>query len=559
MSGLSAGIYSCMSGYETVIYEKNAVAGGNCSGWKRGDYYIDNCLHWLTGSREGSGQNKIWREIGALDDNVALIKRDMFYSTEKDGVTVTLWRDISRTQRELISLSPEDEKEITHFLDAVRVGVSFTEPASDAATFIKAIKAADITTPASDMMMAIIGYLGMSTSELAERFKHPAIKTLILDFMAKEYEAYWLIMAYGFFVSENGDLPEGGSVGLVKRIQDKYLSLGGKLILGTPVKNVSIVKTPKADLNEIRKEFIAEIDNDLPANMSAAKYISGYLRLLRDTGSVVVKETGKSIKHIYKRMTNGIYLENGSFVPADYVICACDMNYVFSDLVNNKYVPKPIKKELKGNSKNTIYSSFQVAFSVDGEMEEVPDTLGIDCEPFDVARHTFSRFNIKNYRLYGDYIAPKGSTVIQVSITQYKDDFKFWKTIYKDKSRYRQVKINIAWAIMERIVARFPQYEGKIHILDTWTPITYSRRNNCYYGAYMRFITTLTRSGAYISDSMFLVNNIYLAGQWLIYPGGLPMSAFTGKMAIKSINRREKNDALEPKQPDVELGTVSLK
>ena len=30
------------------IYEKNQVCGGCCGGWFRENYYIDNCMHWLT-------------------------------------------------------------------------------------------------------------------------------------------------------------------------------------------------------------------------------------------------------------------------------------------------------------------------------------------------------------------------------------------------------------------------------------------------------------------------------------------------------------------------------
>ncbi|MBQ3930059.1 MAG: FAD-dependent oxidoreductase, partial [Paludibacteraceae bacterium] len=41
VAGLSAGIYARKRGWETVIYEKNAVAGGECTSWKRQGYHID--------------------------------------------------------------------------------------------------------------------------------------------------------------------------------------------------------------------------------------------------------------------------------------------------------------------------------------------------------------------------------------------------------------------------------------------------------------------------------------------------------------------------------------
>lgn len=54
IGGLSAGIYGRLAGYEVDIYEKNPVAGGQCMGWNRKGHHIDNCIHWLTGTREGS-------------------------------------------------------------------------------------------------------------------------------------------------------------------------------------------------------------------------------------------------------------------------------------------------------------------------------------------------------------------------------------------------------------------------------------------------------------------------------------------------------------------------
>ena len=45
VSGLSAGIYARLSGHEAVIYEAHGVPGGNLTGWDRGGYHIDNCVH----------------------------------------------------------------------------------------------------------------------------------------------------------------------------------------------------------------------------------------------------------------------------------------------------------------------------------------------------------------------------------------------------------------------------------------------------------------------------------------------------------------------------------
>ncbi|MBO5126874.1 MAG: NAD(P)/FAD-dependent oxidoreductase, partial [Clostridia bacterium] len=47
ISGLACGIYAQKNGIDSIIVEKTHFAGGNLTGWKRKDCYIDNCIHWL--------------------------------------------------------------------------------------------------------------------------------------------------------------------------------------------------------------------------------------------------------------------------------------------------------------------------------------------------------------------------------------------------------------------------------------------------------------------------------------------------------------------------------
>lgn len=54
ISGLIAGILAQKQGYQTLILEKNKMAGGECTGWNRQGYHIDNCIHWLVGCKQES-------------------------------------------------------------------------------------------------------------------------------------------------------------------------------------------------------------------------------------------------------------------------------------------------------------------------------------------------------------------------------------------------------------------------------------------------------------------------------------------------------------------------
>ena len=113
ISGLTAGIVLQKSGFETHIYEKNPIGGGELTGWRREGFYIDNCIDWLTNSKaDGSEMYELWKDIGMLGDDVKMCSKDKFFSYTADGKTVTFWRDLERTRKEMLEISPEDAENI---------------------------------------------------------------------------------------------------------------------------------------------------------------------------------------------------------------------------------------------------------------------------------------------------------------------------------------------------------------------------------------------------------------------------------------------------------------
>ena len=83
IAGLSAGVYGLLAGYEVSIYEKNKIAGGECMGWNRKGYHIDNCIHWLTGTKKGTELRKVWETVGALSPDSEFADTQAFYNEEK--------------------------------------------------------------------------------------------------------------------------------------------------------------------------------------------------------------------------------------------------------------------------------------------------------------------------------------------------------------------------------------------------------------------------------------------------------------------------------------------
>ena len=129
IAGLSAGIYGKLAGYDVDIYEKNPVAGGQCMGWNRKGCHIDNCIHWLTGTKKGTALRKVWETVGALDEHTEFADCDSFYTSIKGDSQVTLWKDLERTKSELLKLSPDDAMEIEKFIEYVKYAAECEIPA----------------------------------------------------------------------------------------------------------------------------------------------------------------------------------------------------------------------------------------------------------------------------------------------------------------------------------------------------------------------------------------------------------------------------------------------
>ena len=482
IAGMTAGVLLQKAGYRTEIYEKNALPGGQCTGWKREGYFIDNCIHWLTGTRPGSALHELWKEIGALGDDVELYKKEMFFSSKLNGQTLTFWRDKERTRKEMLELSPEDEKEINKLIDYVSMAETMTVPVEKPFDAMNPIDYMKLGMSMKAMGKVMKEYGNMDISELAGRFKHPLIQRAIINYMPSGYQAHAFLASYGTVTGGNGDIPKGGSLAMSLRIAEKYKEYGGVLYTNTNV------------------------------------------------GTIILN--GKKAE--------SILLENGKKVEADYFICACDTDYTFRKLLPEKYMPQGLKKMYADRDKYPVSSGFQIAYDVYGVFEELTGTRVFSCDEMNVGSQTVKCTSIQSYDYEPDF-APEGKMILQSNFSQTETDYKYWESLYMDKVSYGKKKAEIAEQAIQRIIKEYPFLEGKIHVIDVWSPMTYTRYCNAYKGAYMSFVTTKQAKSITVSGVVEGLDNVLLASQWLMGPGGLPTAAAMGKFAawriMKSKNR----------------------
>ena len=479
IAGLSAGIYGKLAGYDVEIYEKNPTAGGQCMGWNRKGCHIDNCIHWLTGTRKGTALFEVWETVGALDEHTEFAECDSFYTSIKGDFQITLWKDLERTKAELLALSPADEAEIEKFVEHVKYAVKCDMPTKKPMDAMGITDYIQMGALMADMPKVMKEYGSISLEELSGRFKHPALKALFTDYMPKEYVASSFIVSYAWLISGNGEIPAGGSLAMVNRMAERFRQLGGKLYCNAPVSRILI-------------------------------------------------ESGKAV---------GIETADRKKVLADYVISSVDTMEMFGNLIGKKYMDAKWRSCYGDHEKYPVFSSVQAAFVADREAYDGKGTIFFDCIPFETGERKVERISVKSYE-YEPEFAPKGKVVLQVNVPQYYKEYLYWKGLTKEEYACR--KKEAAKAMEERLVMRFPKLRGHMEFLDCWTPITYERYCNAYQGAYMGFILKKGVKTFRAKGVVKGVKNLYIASQWIMAPGGLPVAVTAGKFAVWRIARKDK-------------------
>ena len=233
VSGLSAGIYARLTGNQAVICEKHTVSGGNLTGWRRGEYTIDNCIHWLTGTNPVTKTYKLWRDLGALG-SVEVIQGDTLFTCEHGGRRLSLYKDLHKLKREMLAISPRDGKETKDLISAVEYIQGYCGIAG-------AEHDEGLTSREKLFGLPILAkYYSLSVGELAARFSHPLLRIFIGSFWGNDFGALALIFVFAHFCGNNGGIPRGSSRAMAERMEQRFVSLGGQMLTGKEAVRITL-------------------------------------------------------------------------------------------------------------------------------------------------------------------------------------------------------------------------------------------------------------------------------------------------------------------------------
>ncbi len=479
IAGLSAGIYARLNGFDTEIYEMHHTPGGECTGWKRRDYYFDGCIHWLVGTKPGTPLNAVWREVGALDASVPIILNDTFYTIDYHGQRINLYRDLDRLEGHLTEVSPADKQLITQFCRSIRALKPMSMPTEKPYDMMNALDMAKMAITMAPFAKHFSKYEKLSIGEFAAQFKSPALRRALTAVIPAQYKATSLAVTLASYANGDSGWPTGGSLALARRMEKKYLDLGGKI------------------------SYKSRVDKILVENATA----------------------------------KGILLDSGQHHLGDFVISAADGYATIFEMLEGKYLSEQLQELYSNRQAYPTFTSVQVSLGIDGDLSQYPSSLDLALESsINSGGIDHKHLGLKHY-CFDKTLMPAGKSVLTAVLHA---DFEWWKNKYDLGEAYLSEKERIAAEVIAVVKKHYPEAQDKIEVVDVATPMTYHRYCNAWRGAWMSFVTTPQSKIRFIPGKLPGLDRFYLSGQWTLPPGGLPTAVLTGRWTIQRICRAVK-------------------
>jgi phytoene dehydrogenase-like protein len=456
----------------------HAIAGGLATGWKRAGYTFENCIHWLVGSKDGGPLNAGWKEIFDIG-RLRFCDDPVYQVLERGGETLTISKDPGRLESELLSQAPEDAAVIKDFIRLIRKFSKFRFPEGDsfwanAGPLVRMLP----------LLPSFAKYGKLTLADYAKRFQNPILRGFFGEGIA-DLSLLALVFSLAWMADGNAGYPIGGSLAMIRLIEESYRKLGGRI------------------------RFEARVDRILVGNGRAA----------------------------------GVTLAGGETVPADIVVSAADGHATIFEMLEGKFVDEKIRRIYE--TYKPFPSYVQVSLGVGADLTGEPGFLalfldrGIRIDPRTAEDAvTFRIFN------YDPTFAPPGKTAVVVFLATSNHDY--WLDLRRtDRARYEAEKRRVADEIIGVFEKRFPKAAGRIEAVDVATPATVIRYTGNWRGSMEGWLVTPATGIKALPCVLPGLRNFYMVGQWTSPGGGLPSGLMTGR----SVARRIAKEAGLPWRP----------
>ncbi len=491
ISGLAAGCYLQMNGYETQILEKHTIPGGLCTSWSRKGYCFDGCVHWLLGSAEGNAFHQLWSELIDMKqvefvnhtERVAIEVKD--HSDLHGNKVFHLYTDVDKLEGYLLGLSPEDATPIKEFTSSIRTLMRFQlPPMVDKAPEVRNLVDNLKMVKALPLLLFLKKWIKITNKNYAIRFKSPFLREAFeLMYDGMEASILMMTMQLAFFGKGCAGYPVGGSLTLARRLAETYQFLGGNISYGTGA-------------------------------------------------SKILTKENKAV---------GVVTEAGVQTAADIVISAADWNFTIYEALEGKYTDSTIRSLKDQKIYEVFDSALLISLGVAAELSDQPHLLRFPLEKEWRLEDgsTFTRMEAHIYH-YDKTMAPEGKTVISVTMTtKHADEWIFLRE--RDPAGYREQKEAIAAKVIELLDQKLGNIKDKVEVVDVATPATFLRYTGNWKGSMQGWMPTENLfAPSPIKNTLPGLSNFYMTGHWMVPGGGLPIALQTGRNITQIICKNDK-------------------
>ena len=481
IAGLAAGCYGQMNGYETQIFEMHDQPGGVCTAWKRKDYTIDACLHWLVGSNKQSGFYPIWEELGAVQNRQFVNFEEFRRVEDENGKAFIIYADLDKLEKHMLELAPEDKAIIKSFIGGARSLIKFKIPVDKAPELYNPIDAVKMVIGMVPYMGTFIKWRKVTTAEVAGWFKNPFLSRALHEAFAgdmDDFSAFAMLMTLAWQHKKEAGYPIGGSLPFAQAIGKRYLQLGGKINYKSPVNKIII-------------------------------------------------ENSQAV---------GIRLADGTEHYSDLVISAADGHTTIFNMLEGKFINDKIKGYY---DKLPLFPPLvYVGLGINRDFSGLPHHVSyILDKPMSIGNHLHKSIGFTIYN-YDTTLAKPGKTVIAA---MFNSDYDYWKTLKQENPKqYIEQKDKIADQLVAFLDTRFPGLAKQVEMRDVATPLTWERYSGNWRGSYEGWLITVKTFMMRMGKELPGLNNFYMSGQWVEPGGGVPAVAMSARNVMQIICKRDK-------------------
>ena len=136
-------------------------------------------------------------------------------------------------------------------------------------------------------------------------------------------------------------------------------------------------------------------------------------------------------------------------------------------------------------------------------------------------------------------LSPPGSTLLEILV---EGDYAWWARLQEERPAYRREKRRVLETVLRALERTDPDIRDHLVMSDVATPLTFERYTGSWHGTYMTWMHDAATQKRYqvIRKTLPGLEGLYLAGMWLMAPGGVPTAVKTARDVMQLVCRADR-------------------